>query len=108
MPSSLPAPLDSPTGLNRRQIEQARKAQADNALEAFRYGLGAHARAQIDIHDSQALADANRAAVTEELDLLDYGLSRAGASAAKVEITARAVQRMGTINDRRIMGRFGG
>jgi hypothetical protein len=108
MPSYHLAPLDSPTGLSRRQVEQARRAQADNALEAFRYGLGAQARAQIDVHDSQALADANRAAVSAELDLLDYGLSRAGASAAKVEITARAVQRMGTINDRRITGRFGG
>jgi hypothetical protein len=108
MPSYHPARLDDPTALSRRQIEQARKAEATNALEVFRYGLGAQARAQIDIHDSQALADANRAAVSEELDLLDYGLSRAGASAAKVEITARAVQRMGTINDRRIMGRFGG
>lgn len=108
MPSYHPALLDSPTALSRRQLEEARKAQASNSLEVFRYGLGAQARAQIDIHDSQALADANRAAVSEEMDLLDYGLSRAGASTAKVEITARAVQRMGTINDRRITNRFGG
>jgi hypothetical protein len=103
----LPAPLDDLTALSRRQIEQARKAEAANALEVFRYGLGAQARAQIDMHDSQALADANRAAVSEEMDLLDYGLSRAGTSAAKVEITARAVQRMSILNDRRILRRFG-
>jgi hypothetical protein len=108
MPSYLPARLDDPTGLSRRQIEQARKAEATNALEVFRYGLGAQARAQMDIHDSQALADANRAAVSEEMDLVDHGLKRAGASATKVEIVARAAQRMATITDRRIMGRFGG
>jgi hypothetical protein len=76
-------------------------------LELHRYGLAARFRAQVDIYDSQALADANRAAVSEEMDLVDYGLSRAGTSAAKVEMTARAAQRMATINDRRIMRRFG-
>ncbi len=60
------------------------------------------------MHDSQALADANRAAMSAEMDVLDYGLSRAGGSAAQVEITARAVQRMAIIIDRRILRRFGG
>jgi hypothetical protein len=42
------------------------------------------------------------------MNLLDYGLSRAGTSAAKVELVGRHVQRMATINDRRIIRRFGG
>jgi hypothetical protein len=108
VPPYHPARLDDLTALSRRQIAQARQAEAANALEVFRYSLGARARGQIDMHDSQALADATRAAVSEEMDLLDYGLSRAGGSAAKVEITARAAQRMATINDRRLMRRFGG
>lgn len=103
----LPVPTDDDSGLNRRQVVQARKAEAATALELHRYGLAARFRAQVDIYDSQALADANRAAVSEEMDLVDYGLSRAGTSAAKVEMTARAAQRMATINDRRIMRRFG-
>jgi hypothetical protein len=106
--SFLPAGPDDQTGLSRRQVAQARQAEASTALEVFRYGLGARARAQMDICDSQALADANRAAVSEEMDLLDYGLSRAGTLAAKVEMTARAAQRMSLINDRRIMRKFGG
>jgi hypothetical protein len=102
-------PRDSVAGgLTRRQLEQARKVEADTALELHRYKHGAHFRAQIDIYDSEALADANRAAVCEEMDLVDYGLSRAGMSAAKIEMTARAAQRMARINDRRIMRRFGG
>jgi hypothetical protein len=106
--SFLPVPTDDDSGLNRRQVVQARKAEASTALELYRYGLGARFRAQVDIYDSQALADANRAAVSEEMDLVEYGLSRAGTSAAKIEMTARAAQRMATINDRRIMRRFGG
>jgi hypothetical protein len=104
----LPATLNDDTGLTSRQIEKARRAQADQALEVFRYGLGAHARAQIDQHDSQAIADASKVALDEEMDLLDYGLARAGSSAAKVELVARHVQRMAAINDSRITRRFGG
>jgi hypothetical protein len=99
---------DSQAGdLTRRQLEQANKAEANTALELHRYRLGAQFRAQIDICDSQALADANQAAVASEMDVLDYGLSRAGTSAAKVEMTARAAQRMAVLTDRRINRRFG-
>jgi hypothetical protein len=106
--SFLPAPSNDDSGLNRRQVLKARKAEADTALELHRYSLGARFRGQVDVYDSQALSDANRAAVSEEMDVLEYGLSRAGASAAKVEMTARALQRMAAINDRRITRRFGG
>jgi hypothetical protein len=106
--SLFPALLDDDTGMSRRQVEKARRAQTEQTLEVFRYGLGAHARAQIDQHDSQAIGDASQAALNAEMDLLDYGLSRAGTSAAKVELVSRHVQRMATINDRRIIRRFGG
>jgi hypothetical protein len=103
-----PAPRDSQTGgLTRRQLEQARKVEADTAMELHRYKHGAYFRSGVDMYDSQALADANRAAVCEEMDLVDWGLSRAGMSAAKVEMVARAAQRMARINDHRITRRFG-
>jgi hypothetical protein len=103
-----PAPRDSQTGLSRRQLEQARKIEADTALELHRYKHGARFRAQIDIYDSEMVADANQAAACTEMDLLDWCLSRAGTSPAKIEMTARAAQRVALINDRRIMRRFGG
>lgn len=106
--SLLPAPLDDDTGLSSRQLTQARRAQASSGLEVFRYGLGARARAEIDRIDSHAVADATRAALNEELDLVDYGLCRAGQSAAKAELVARHVQRLSQINDRRLNQRFGG
>lgn len=106
--SLLPAPLDDDTGLTGRQLKQARHAQASSSLEVFRYGLGARARAEIDRIDSQAVADATRAAMDAELDLVDYGMSRAGQSAVKAEIVARHVHRLGHVNDRRLIRRFGG
>lgn len=107
--SFLPARIDDePGGLSPRQLTRARRAQASSELEVFRYGLGVRARSQIDQLDSEAVADASRTAFEEECDLLDYGLARAGQSAAKVELVARHVQRLATINDRRITRRFGG
>jgi hypothetical protein len=104
----LPVPFDDGDGLSSRQLDKARRAQASTELELFRYGLQAHTRAEVDRLDSQAIADASRAALDEEVDLLDYGLSRANGSAAKVALVARHVERLATINDRRITRRFGG
>jgi hypothetical protein len=103
----LPAPLDNESGFSRRQIDQARKAEAANALEVFRYGLGAQARARMDEHDTQALDDANDAVVSSELNFLDRYLPRVGTSATKVEIVARGAQRAAMLNDRRLLRRFG-
>jgi hypothetical protein len=106
--SLLPAALDDPTGPPPRQAAKARRAKDANELEVYRYGLGASGRAQIDQYDSQAAGDASRTALEIETDLLDYGLSRVGGSAAKAELVARHVNRLSTINDRRITRRFGG
>lgn len=106
--SLLPAPLDDDTGLNPRQVVKARRAQASTELRLFSYALEARTRAEVDRLDSQAIGDASRAALDEEVDLLDYGLARAGSSAAKTQLVARHVERMAAINDRRITRRFGG
>ena len=106
--SFLPVPADDGSGLTPRQLARAKRAQAGAELELFRYGLMACTRAEMDRLDSQAIADASRAALEEEMDLLDYGLARAGTSAAKIELVARHVNRLATIDDRRITRRFGG
>jgi len=109
--SLLPVNRDHDEGgdcLSGRQLSAARRAQASTELELFRYGLVAHTRAEVDRLDSQALADASRAALDEEVDLLDYGLHKAKGSAAKTTLVARHVERLATINDRRLTKRFGG
>lgn len=113
---SLPARLDDDrslsvqqsSGLSRRQLREAQRAQASSSLEVFRYGLGAHARAEIDRIDSETVADAHRAAAKEELDFVDDYLERVGQSKLKSELVARHVKRLSDINDQRLTQRFGG
>jgi hypothetical protein len=106
--SFLPVPLDDDTGLTARQVTRARRAQTSTELRLFSYALEARTRAEMDRLDSQSIGDASRAALDEECDLLDYGLARAGGSAAKTQLVAKHVERMAAINDRRITRRFGG
>lgn len=104
---NLPARLDDEgDSLSRRQIEKARRSQASTELEVFHHALEAQALADIDAADSRAIADASRAALSEECELMDHGLALAGQSKAKAAIVARHVERMVNINDRRITGRF--
>jgi hypothetical protein len=103
-----PEPINETIGLTRRQLEQARRVQADVELALHRHELQARMRAEFDRHDSQALGDASRNSLQEELDLLDYGLARAGVSAAKLELVHRTVDRMSRLNNARMLRRFGG
>lgn len=95
-------------GLSSRQLQAAARAQRSTELRVFRHGLDARLRAECDRIDSQAAGDALRAALDEELDLLDYGLRRTGGSAAKAELVARKVEMLSSINNRRVSQRFGG
>lgn len=107
--SMLPAPLDDEgRSMNSRQLTKAKRAQASAELAVFSHALETRALAEIDRLDSQAVADASRAALDEEIALMDYGLARAGQSVAKTALVARHVERVATINDRRITRRFGG
>lgn len=107
--SYLPAPLDDAKGpLSTRQLREASRAQANAELEIFKHALGRRLLTDFDRADTQAVADASQAAFTAEIDLMDYGLARAGQSAAKAALIARHVERVAQINDRRITRRFGG
>jgi hypothetical protein len=98
---------DEPSHLTKRQAAKANRDQASTELAVFRYGLRTHAEAAMDRLDSEAVADASRTALEEELDLLDFGMGRAGQSAAKAAIVARHVEKLVSINDRRLTRRFG-
>lgn len=99
----------SPTDdVSPRQAQVAARAQRSTELAVFRHGLGARLRAECDRIDSQAAGDALRAALDEELDLLDYGLGRANGSLAKAELVARKVELFASMNNRRVAQRFGG
>lgn len=104
--SLLPAQLDDDTGFSPRQMAKVRRAQENTEIRLFGHTLEAHTIAEIDRLDSQSVADASRAALEAEVDLLEYGMARAGGSAAKTELVARHVERLAAINDRRITRRF--
>jgi hypothetical protein len=107
--SMLPVPSDDPSGwLTTRQAVKARRAQENAELAIHNHRLAAQARAEMDIADSQAAADAVRASLDEELTLLQDGLAKAGQSAAALEIVAGKVQLLNAIDNRGISRRFGG
>lgn len=98
---------EEPSRLTKRQAAKANRDQASAELAVFRYGLQTRVQAERDRLDSEAVADASRTALELELDLLDFGLGRAGQSAAKAAIVARHVEKLVSINDRRLTRRFG-
>jgi len=102
----LPARLDDQSRRSS-DVTQAMNAQRQAELAIFRYGLEARYHAECDRIDSQALGDVLRTALDEEMDLLDWGLSRTGGSVAKAELVARKVSLQVDINNRRIAQRFG-
>lgn len=105
----LPVPFnnDPGGGLTSRQLAKARRVSANASLSVHRHNEEARALAEMDATDSQAAGDASTVALECELDLLDYGLARAGGSVAKAELVARHVNRLSAINNRRITRRFG-
>jgi hypothetical protein len=107
--SRLPIPLpDDPPSFTPRQLAKAKRAQTDTEIDLFRYQLQARLRAEIDRIDSEAIADAARAALQEELSLLADGLARAGNSQAALEILSRKLEIVSSANNRRLARRFAG
>ena len=106
--SMLPAVRDDGSGLTPRQLARAGRAQRSTELQIFEHGLAARYKAEVDRIDSQALADAARAALEEEFVLLDYGMARAGTSAARLELVSRKLNILSGTNNARLSRRFGG
>jgi hypothetical protein len=99
---------DGPGWRINRQLARARREQLFTDLAVFRHGLDAQRKAEEDRQDSQALGDAMRAALDEELRLLHEGLAQAGQLAGGIELAARKVETTANINNRRAVRRFGG
>ena len=101
-------PFDDGSGWRtNRQLARARREQLSIDLVVFRHGLDARKKAEEDRQDSQALGDAMRTSLDEELGLLREGLALAGPSAAAIELVARKVETTANINNRRVVRRFG-
>jgi hypothetical protein len=107
--SLYPVPLDDDPDRPSRQVAKAaRQAKESNALEVYRYELGASAKAQIAEADAWAAHDAAQAALESELSLLHDGLCKASGSAAGTELVARWVGHLANSDHRRFSRQFGG
>jgi hypothetical protein len=106
--SLLPVPHNDPaSGLSPRKLARAQRAQEDTELTIYQHGLRALVASECDRLDSQAVADAAQASLEVELDVLDYGMARAGQSAARINLVATRVELLSRINSRRLARRFG-
>jgi hypothetical protein len=89
------------------EIQQGVRAQRRAEAMVLRHGLAARVQAEVDQIDSQALGDALKASLDEEVGLLDYGMRLANGNQAAAELAARKVGMQSAVNNQRIMRRFG-
>jgi hypothetical protein len=104
--SNLPMPRGNDEQ-SLRQLVRAVEIQQHTDLAVFEYHQVVRFAAECDRIDSQAVSDAVRTALEEELNLLDWGMQEASGSAAKAELVARKVAIQSRINNARIQRRFG-
>lgn len=105
--SNLPARLSDGVRPSRALI-RATRATERTELDIYEYDLAARRQVECDRIDSEAIADVTRAALEEEMNVLDWGLERAGQSTAKRELVSRMVAQQSHIDIVRISRRFGG
>lgn len=103
LPIRLSDGLSPPT-----QAARAAKAQERTELAVFEHHLATRFQAECDRIDSAAIADVTKAALEEELAVLDWGIAQAAGSQAKAELVSRLVSLQSKIDAARIARRFGG
>lgn len=95
-------------GLTPRQARKLQRQEAAAALEVQGHRRNARKLAASAEAHIEALADVNRTAMNEEMDLVDSGIARAAGSQLKSEAVARALQRQASLGDRVIYRAFRG
>ena len=91
----------------RRDLARAVRIQSKTELAVFKQACRTRLEAETMRLETQALREVVKTAIEEELDLMDFGLSRAAGSPAKAEIVARKLTLFSNINSDRIVRRFG-
>jgi hypothetical protein len=98
----------SQLGLTTRQARKLQREEAAAVLEVHGHRRDARNLAASAQDLIEALADVNRTAMNEEMDLVDSGIARAAGSPLKFEAVARALQRQATLGDRIVYRTFRG
>jgi len=95
-------------GHRSRETERAVRADLRAELAIFGYEVDTRIEVEWDRIDTQAAGDMTRAALNEEMDVLDWGLQRANGSPARIDLVSRKVNLLADANTRRIARRLGG
>ncbi len=105
--SNLPARISAGVP-NSRQVVRAARAQERTELAIQEHQLAALYDREAAAIDSEAIAEVTKNSLVNVLDVLDFGLERAGPDRpAAREIVSRAVERLERLDDAAIMRRYG-
>lgn len=88
-------------------VQRVAREQRQAGATITRHAIRESMLAEIDRIDSQALGDALKASLDEEVALLDYGQQLAGDNPSAAVLVLRKVQLASAVNNRRIQSRFG-
>jgi hypothetical protein len=88
-------------------VQRVAREQHQAGVTVVRHAIQESMLAEIDRIDGQALGDALKASLDEEVGLLDYGQQLAGDNPAAAVLVLRKVQLASAVNNRRIQSRFG-
>lgn len=108
MPSNEVIPTSNSLGLTVRQARKLQRQEVSAALDVQQHRRHVRKLAACAEAEIEAVADVNRAAATEEMNLVDEMLPHAAGSRLKSRSVARALQRQEVLADRIIRRTFGG
>jgi hypothetical protein len=103
---NLPARLSAGVP-NSRQVVRAARAQERTELAIHEHQLAALYDRECAIIDSDSITEVTKHSLVNVLDVLDFGLERAGDRPAARELVARAVSRLEQLDDAATMRRYG-
>jgi hypothetical protein len=104
--SNLPARISAGVP-NSRQVVRAVRAQERTELAILEHQLGALYDRECSVIDSESLSEVTKNSLVNVLDVLDFGLERAGDRPAARELVSRAVERLERLDDAAILRRYG-
>jgi hypothetical protein len=92
---------------NSRQVVRAARAQERTELAIVEHQLAALYDRECSVIDSESIAEVTKNSLVNVLDVLDFGLERAGDRPAARELVSRAIARLEHLDDAAIMRRYG-
>src|SRR5262245_42132835 len=104
--SPLPARLTNAEQIPRIE-SQAAAARGQTEIAIYKHSLDMTYEVECDRIDSQAVGDVMRASIDEQFAVIEYGRHKAGSDPALLEVVAQKAAMQDTINNSRIVRRFG-